>query len=115
MTRQKSLPSVRPPWRARLGGKPPGVSSEISFDHYENAVLVRRELARHNLSGGNLWLTMMFLFQDLNRMNDAWSTPKVALVRYRREGGRYLRDSHFNISNESQVRKIIASLALWFP
>ncbi|HET6613218.1 MAG TPA: hypothetical protein VFG83_14575 [Kofleriaceae bacterium] len=86
---------------------------EISYDYEEDGTLVRRELQREVLSKG-AWSTIMFLFQELDRKNDTWRDPKIAIVRYKKWNGVYRKQSSFNVSSEKQARQMIATMEKWF-
>jgi hypothetical protein len=87
---------------------------ELSYDYEDEGRLVRKEVDREVLSKG-AWSTIMFKFQELDRQKDDWRPAKVAIVRYKKSGGVYRKQSSFNISSEKQARAIVATIDKWFP
>lgn len=87
---------------------------ELSYDYEDEGRLVRREVDREVLSKG-AWSTIMFKFQELDRQKGEWRAAKVAIVRYKKSGGVYRKQSSFNISSEKQARAIVATIDKWFP
>ena len=87
---------------------------ELSYDYEDEGRLVRKEIDRAVLSKG-AWSTIMFKFQELDRQKDEWRAPKVAIVRYKKSGGVYRKQSSFNISSEKQARAIVETIERWFP
>ena len=86
---------------------------DISYDYEEDGKLVRKELEKHVLSKG-AWSTLMFLYQELDKKNDTWRAPKVAIVRYKKWNGVYRKQSGFNISSEKQARQIVEAIEKWY-
>lgn len=87
---------------------------ELTYDYEDEGRLVRKELDRAVLSKG-AWSTIMFKFQELDRAKDEWRAAKVAIVRYKKSGGVYRKQSSFNISSEKQARAIVDTIQSWFP
>ena len=86
---------------------------EVSYDYEDEGKLVRRELKKEILTRGS-WATVMFFYQDLDRASGEWGGPKVAIVRFKKSGGVYRRQSSFNISSEKQARQIIDVIQRWY-
>jgi len=87
---------------------------ELSYDYEDEGRLVRKEVDRAVLSKG-AWSTIMFKFQELDRKTEEWRAAKVAIVRYKKSGGVYRKQSSFNISSEKQARAIVETIEKWFP
>ena len=87
---------------------------ELSYDYEDEGKLVRKEVDREILSKG-AWSTIMFKFTELDRAKDEWRAAKIAIVRYKKSGGVYRKQSSFNISSEKQARAIVATIDKWFP
>ena len=87
---------------------------ELTYNYEEDGTLVRKELDRVVLTKGG-WVTMMFLFQELDRKNGQFRAPKMAIVRFKKSRGSYRKQSSFNISNEKQARQIAAVFEEWYP
>ncbi len=87
---------------------------ELSYDYEDEGRLVRKEIDREVLSKG-AWSTIMFKFQELDRKTDEWRAAKIAIVRYKKSGGVYRKQSSFNISSEKQARAIVTTIEKWFP
>jgi hypothetical protein len=86
---------------------------ELSYNYEDEGKLVRKEVGRAVLSKG-AWATLMFLYQELDRQTDAWRPPKIAIVRFKKSGGSYRKQSSFNISSEKQARQIIDVIEGWY-
>jgi hypothetical protein len=56
----------------------------------------------------------MFLYQELDRKTEQWGPPKVSIVRFKKSGGVYRKQSSFNISSEKQARQIVEVIEKWY-
>ena len=94
---------------------PPATTlEELSYDfHDDDGTLVRKEIEKQVLSKG-AWSTVMFLFQELDRKSGAFRAPKVGIVRFKKAGGAYRKQSSFHISSEKQGRQIMDVLERWY-
>lgn len=86
---------------------------ELSYNYEDEGKLVRKEVAREVLSKG-AWATVMFLYQELDRQKEQWREPKIAIVRFKKSGGVYRKQSSFNISSERQARQIVDVIEKWY-
>jgi hypothetical protein len=86
---------------------------EVSYNYEDEGKLVRREIKKEILTKG-AWATVMFLYQELDRKTEAWGPPKVSIVRFKKSGGSYRKQSSFNISSEKQARQIIEVIEKWY-
>ncbi|MBU1221753.1 hypothetical protein KKF34_13090 [Myxococcota bacterium] len=86
---------------------------EITYDYEENGVLVRKEIAKEFLSKG-AWSTVMFKYQEFDAKTSTYRAPKVALVRFKKSGGKFIKQSGFNITNKKQALQISDILQKWF-
>ena len=86
---------------------------ELSYNYEDEGKLVRKEVKRQILSKG-AWATVMFLYQELDRQKEAWRDPKIAIVRFKKSGGQYRKQSSFNISSERQARQIVEIIEKWY-
>ncbi len=60
--------------------------SDITFDaEGEDGDLVRRMIARRSWTDGG-WATVMIAFEERTRDREAWRAPKVMILRMRRAG-----------------------------
>ena len=57
---------------------------------------------------------MMFLYEELNRQSGEWGEPKISIVRFKKSGGQYRKQSSFNISSEKQARQIVEVIERWY-
>ncbi|HWE30778.1 MAG TPA: hypothetical protein VHB97_22375, partial [Polyangia bacterium] len=57
---------------------------------------------------------VMFLYQELDRKTEQWGPPKVSIVRFKKSGGVYRKQSSFNISSEKQARQIVGVIEKWY-
>src|SRR5438309_12027577 len=79
---------------------------ELTYDYEDEGKLVRKEVDRAVLSKG-AWATIMFLYRELDRKTEEFRDPKIAIVRFKKSGGNYRKQSSFNISSEKQARQIV--------
>jgi hypothetical protein len=86
---------------------------ELTYNYEDEGKLVRREKERAVLSRG-AWATVMFLYEELDRQTETWRAPKIAIVRFKKSGGVYRKQSSFNISSERQAREIVAVIDRWY-
>ena len=56
----------------------------------------------------------MFLYQELDRKTEQWGAAKVSIVRFKKSGGVYRKQSSFNISSEKQARQIVDVIEKWY-
>ena len=75
--------------------------------------LVRKEIKKEILTKG-AWATVMFLYQELDRKTEQWGPTKVSIVRFKKSGGVYRKQSSFNISSEKQARQIVDVIERWY-
>ena len=86
---------------------------EVSYNYEDEGKLVRKEMKKEILTKG-AWATVMFLYQELDRKTEAWGAPKVSIVRFKKSGGVYRKQSSFNISSEKQARQIVDVIEKWY-
>jgi hypothetical protein len=86
---------------------------EVSYNYEDEGKLVRKEMKKEVLTKG-AWATVMFLYQELDRKTEAWGPPKVSIVRFKKSGGVYRKQSSFNISSEKQARQIVDVIERWY-
>jgi hypothetical protein len=86
---------------------------EVSYNYEDEGKLVRKEMKKEVLTKG-AWATVMFLYQELDRKTEAWGPPKVSIVRFKKSGGVYRKQSSFNISSEKQARQIVEVIEKWY-
>src|SRR3954463_13589348 len=85
---------------------------EVSYNYEDEGKLVRKEMKKEILTKG-AWATVMFLYQELDRKTEQWGAPKVSIVRFKKSGGVYRKQSSFNISSEKQARQIVGVIEKW--
>jgi hypothetical protein len=88
-------------------------AEDFSYNYEDEGKLVREELKKEILTKG-AWATVMFLFRELDRKSEKWGAPKVSIVRFKKTGGVYRKQSSFNISSEKQARQIISVMEKWY-
>jgi hypothetical protein len=86
---------------------------EVSYNYEDEGRLVRRELKKEILTRG-AWATVMFFYQDLDKKSEQWGEPKVSIVRFKKSGGVYRKQSSFNISSHKQARQIVDVIGRWY-
>jgi hypothetical protein len=86
---------------------------EVSYNYEDEGKLVRREVKKEILTRGS-WATVMFLYEELDRKTETWGDPKVAIVRFKKTGGQYRKQSSFNISSRKQAQQIMEVMQRWY-
>lgn len=71
---------------------------DLTWQFIDEGLLVRRQLSKRVVDIRSSWLTVTYLYQDLNRKDGTFDMPKVALVRYRKRNGGYEKVTQFNLS-----------------
>lgn len=86
---------------------------DLSCEWEQDGELVVEQLDKFILSKG-AWSTIMYLYREKGR-DGGWSAPKVRVQRYKKQRGRYMSQSKFNISSAKQAKLIVGKLVEWFP
>src|SRR4051794_33923475 len=86
---------------------------EVSYDYEDEGKLVRRELKKEILTRGS-WSTVMFLYEELDRKIAKWGEAKIAIVRLKKAGGQYRKQSSFNISSRKQAESMMNVIQRWY-
>jgi hypothetical protein len=87
---------------------------ELTYDYEDEGVLVRKQLDKVVLTKGS-WATLMFLYQELDKVSGKFRAPKIAIVRFKKFRGSYRKQSSFNVSSEKQARQITEVFENWYP
>ena len=86
---------------------------ELSIDFQdENGVLLCRQVDKEILTKGT-WATLLFKYQDLDKVSGKYKAPKYAIRRYQKRDGEYRVKSKFTISSPGQARQICGILTRW--
>jgi hypothetical protein len=83
----------------------------INFSE-EDGTQVCKELEKEVLTKG-AWATIMFKYQDLDRVKGEFKAPKISIRRYQKRNGEYKTKSKFNISSTAQALKVMDVLKKW--
>ena len=86
---------------------------ELTYDYEDEGVLVRKQLEKVVLTKGS-WATLMFLYQELDKVSGKFRAPKIAIVRFKKFKGSYRKQSSFNVSSEKQARQITEVFEGWY-
>jgi hypothetical protein len=85
----------------------------ITYDYSKNGELLRRQIAREILSNTGVWADVAFLHQDRDPKTDGWKPAKITITRFKRVGGFWKKQNHFNANSARRADQIIAVLAKW--
>jgi hypothetical protein len=85
---------------------------ELTYDHEDDGVLVRKQLERVVIARG-AWATVMFLYEELDRATGSFGAPKIAFVRLKKSRGAYRKHASFTIAGGDETRRLGAILAGW--
>ncbi len=79
----------------------------------ENGVEATREIDKVVLTRG-MWVTIMFLYQVLDKKTEEYGEPQARIVRYKKIKENYVAQSKFNISGKKQAMQIVEQLQRWY-
>ncbi len=85
---------------------------DLTVNYEEEGLLIVKELDKEILSKG-AWATILFRYQDLDKVTQEYSSDKFIIRRYQKKNGQYQVKSKFNISSVAQARKIVETLGGW--
>ena len=85
---------------------------ELSIDFEEDGKVVRKGLKKEVLSRG-AWVTVAYLFQDLNRKKEIWGPPKCSITRYKKAKGIYQFQKEFTLSSAVQAKQFVDAVQKW--
>ena len=80
----------------------------------EQGQLTTKELDKRVISKGGAWVTVIFLYQDLDLKTGEYGPHKARIQRYQKRNDRYIAQSKFNTSGMKQAREIVEILGEWF-
>lgn len=86
---------------------------ELTVNWHEGTQLKVREIDKVVLTQG-AWVTVAFLYQELDLATQTYRAPKVALRRYKKRGDRYVVDSRFTLTSDKQALDFAAATQAWF-
>lgn len=85
---------------------------ELSIDFEEEGKIVRKGLKKEVLSKG-AWVTVVYLFQDLNRKKNEFGPPKVSITRYKKFNKVYQFQKEFTLSSAAQAKQFVETIQKW--
>ena len=88
--------------------------ADLTVAFTENGHEKVRELDKVVLSSSSSWVTIAFLFAEIDADSGAAKAPKVSLRRYKKRAGRYVLDKHFVLSSGAQATTLGSALGRWF-
>lgn len=85
---------------------------ELTVAYLDDGVETIKELDKKVLTKG-AWATVMYRYQDWNRVKEEYGPDKYTIRRYQKQNGEYKQKSKFNISSKDQAKNMIAALTEW--
>lgn len=85
---------------------------ELTLNYEEDGILKVKELDKYVLTKG-AWATLMYLYQDYDRVKEDYGQKKIGIRRYQKRDGEYAYRSKFNISSIDQAKKVVEALQKW--
>jgi hypothetical protein len=85
---------------------------ELTYDHEEDGVLVRKQLERVVLTG-RAWATVLFFYEELDPATRMFRAPKIAVVRFKKWRGGYRKQSSFTVATQAQARRLADVFGAW--
>jgi hypothetical protein len=106
-------PTPPPPKQGKSPAADPALAA-LTVRFEEAGVVKVEELGRVVLAASPLWATVAFLAREADPAGTL-QAPRVVLRRYKKRGGRYVVDKHFNLTTARQARALASTLLSWFP
>jgi len=85
---------------------------ELTYDHEDEGVLVRKQLERVVLTG-RAWATVLFFYEELDPATRTFRAPKIAVVRFKKWRGGYRKQSSFTVATQAQARRLADVFGAW--
>lgn len=85
---------------------------DLTVAYSEGGIETVQELDKVILSKGS-WTTILFRYQDWDRVKGAYGPDKYSIRRYQKRGGEYRQQSKFNISSRAQAEALVQALQGW--
>jgi hypothetical protein len=85
---------------------------DLTVSYTEDGIETTKELDKVILSKGG-WTTIIFRYQDWDRVKEAYGPDKYTIRRYQKRGGEYRQQSKFNISSRAQAEALVNALQGW--
>jgi hypothetical protein len=80
--------------------------SDLSANFEKLGVRLRKQLAKTIISQGGPWVSIAFLFSNLNNDSKSYGNPKLMLASFKNDGEFFKRYNYFLIRNEKEAAKI---------
>lgn len=85
---------------------------DLTVAYTEDGIETTKELGKVILSKGS-WTTIIFRYQDWDRVKEIYGPEKYTIRRYQKRGGEYRQQSKFNISSRAQAEALVNALQGW--
>ncbi|MCG6896542.1 MAG: hypothetical protein LJE61_11550 [Thiocapsa sp.] len=85
---------------------------ELTVTYIEDGIATTKEIDKVVLSKGS-WTTILFRYQDWDRVKGEYGPDKYTIRRYQKRGGEYRQQSKFNISSRAQAQALVEALQVW--
>ncbi len=85
---------------------------DLTVSYTEDGIDTTKEIDKVVLSKGS-WTTILFRYQDWDRVKEAYGPDKYTIRRYQKRGGEYRQQSKFNISSRAQAQALVDALQGW--
>ena len=85
---------------------------DISMNYEKDGKQLVKELKKEILSRG-VWVTVLYLYQQLNERNGEYREPKICIRRYKKVKGFYQQQSKFTFSSDKQAKLIADTINKW--
>lgn len=85
---------------------------DLTVSYTEDGIDTTKEIDKVVLSKGS-WTTILFRYQDWDRVKEEYGPDKYTIRRYQKRGGEYRQQSKFNISSRAQAQAMVDALQGW--
>ncbi|UHD16961.1 hypothetical protein [Thiocapsa bogorovii] len=85
---------------------------DLTVKYTEDGIDTTKEIGKVVLSKGS-WTTILFRYQDWDRVKEAYGPDKYTIRRYQKRNGEYRQQSKFNISSRAQAQALVEALQGW--
>jgi hypothetical protein len=85
---------------------------DLTVTYMEDGIATTKEIDKVILSKGS-WTTILFRYQDWDRVKGEYGPDKYSIRRYQKRGGEYRQQSKFNISSRAQAQALVDAFQGW--
>jgi hypothetical protein len=85
----------------------------LTYDYSKDGMQLRRQLDKKILSNTGVWADIAFLHQDKDMATGGWKPSRITIARFKRVGGIWKKQNHFNVNSAERADGIANLLRAW--